>query len=140
MLPMFFDGFLIVLLLAGALGGWRLHKKIVQLQDMHQEFQKALQAFDHTSRQTSETLIVLESKAKEAQTTIETAVASVGPIRQDLVFLCQRAETLADALMQAPTKKDVSRPSTVPLSTPQDGKSLSRVERELADMMAQRQA
>jgi hypothetical protein len=137
---MFFDGFLIVLLLAGALGGWRLHKKIVQLQDMHQEFQKALQAFDHTSRQTSETLILLESKAKEAQTTIETAVAGVDPIRQDLVYLCQRAETLADALMQSPTKKDVSRPAAPPPSFSKDTKALSRVERELADMMAQRQA
>ncbi len=138
MVPMIFDMFLILLLIAGSVGGWRLYKKILALQVLNQDFQKSLRAFDETSRQTSETLALLDAKAKEVQALMETSVAGVEPVRQDLLFLCQRAESLADALMHTPKKKGDPAPLQDPFPTPKEVTGRSYAERELSDLMAQR--
>ncbi len=138
MLPIIFDSLLILLLIAGSVGGWRLYKKILALQTLHQEFQKSLRAFDDTSRRTTETLALLDAKAKEVQTLMETSAAGVEPVRQDLLFLCQRAESLADTLMHTPKKTNTPPPLQGPFPAPQDVKGRSYAERELSDLMAQR--
>ncbi|MFM7630529.1 MAG: hypothetical protein ACKO43_01815 [Alphaproteobacteria bacterium] len=145
MLPLIFDSVLILFLLAASVGGWRLYKKILTLQALHQDFQKSLRIFDETSRQTTETLSLLEAKAKEVQALMDTSVARVDPVRQDLLFLCQRAESLADALMHTPKKK-MATPATLdtPFPAPKEIKNLeiqgrSHAERELSNLMAQRQ-
>jgi hypothetical protein len=140
MFPIIFDGFLILFLIAGSVGGWRLYKKIVVLQSLHQEFQKSLRAFDDTSRQTTETIVLLEAKAKEVRDLIETSVAEAEPVRQDLLFLCQRAESLADALMHTPPKKKSSPSLGDSFLTPKEVKGRSFAERELSELMAQRHA
>jgi hypothetical protein len=146
MLPLVFDSVLILLLLAASVGGWRLYKKILTLQALHQDFQKSLRVFDETSRQTTETLSVLDTKAKEIQTLMETSLARVDPVRQDLLFLCQRAESLADTLMHTPKKNYTPPPlddsfsiskATKPYEI-KDTKRRSLAERELSDLMAQR--
>ena len=138
MLPIIFDSLLILLLIAGSVGGWRLYKKILALQTLNQDFQRSLRAFDETSRQTAETLALLDAKAKEVQTLMETSAAGVEPVRQDLLFLCQRAESLADALMHTPKKNNTPPPFQDPIPTPQDVKGRSYAERELSDLMEQR--
>ena len=145
MLPLVFDSVLILLLLAASIGGWRLYQKILTLQALHQDFQNSLRAFDETSRQTTETLGLLEAKAKEVQTLMETSVARVEPVRQDLLFLCQRAESLADTLMHPPQKKTTTpAPLDTPFLAPQEmgiiaSQGRSHAERELSNLMAQRQ-
>jgi hypothetical protein len=138
MLPIIFDSVLILLLMAGSVGGWRLYKKILDLQVLNQDFQRSLLAFDETSRQTAETLNLLDTKAKEVQTLMETSVAGAEPVRQDLLFLCQRAESLADTLMEAPKKKNAPAPLQEPVPTPKEVTGRSYAERELSDLMAQR--
>jgi hypothetical protein len=69
---------------------------------------------------------------------METSAAGIEPVRQDLLFLCQRAESLADALMHTPKKNNTPPHSQTPFPTPQDAKGRSYAERELSDLMAQR--
>ena len=137
MFSIILDITLILLLAMIGVGGIIIYKKIGQLQTLHRDFQIALKTFDQVSGQTSQTLHALDQKANQAVNTLHKEIAKINPIKQDILFLCDRAEKAADNLMQP-----INHVTTPKTFTEINNKPSvrTRSERELVELITKRGA
>ncbi|MFT8245280.1 DUF6468 domain-containing protein [Roseomonas sp. BN140053] len=89
---------LLLLLLAALPFAWRLERQLSALRQDRPALQAGAEGFAEATRQAEAALVRLRATAEGAGRGVAERVAQAKPLREDLRFLVERAEALADRL------------------------------------------
>ena len=92
------QGLLLLLLCAAVPFAWRLEKQLGALRRDRPALEAGAADFGEATRQAEATLARLRATAESAGRGVAEKVAAAEPLREDLKFLIERAESLADRL------------------------------------------
>lgn len=127
------QGALLLLLALAIPFAWRLERQIAALRQEGAALERGAQQVVQASETAEAALTRLRATAEQAGRSVAERVAVAEPLREDLRFLTERAETLADrldALVRASRPLAVDAPPAAP--TPRPAAALrSEAEREL---------
>ena len=124
------DGLIAVLLLATIAYAWRLDRRLAALKQEKAALGELMADFTQAATRADQGLKALKAAAADMGRDVEGLVAKGQGLRDDLSFLIERGEPLADRLADSVRTRSAPAPAPAPVQPPPQRERPSRVGRE----------
>lgn len=147
-----FEAVFAVVLLVTIVYAIKLNSRMSELRERDSELQEMIGKFNEASRQAQDAALVLKSAGTDADQLIRESIGRAQALRDDLAFIVEHGERIADRIAQSPARArfpDAGNAAKMPAPAEPapaasdrhgeapdgDGPYRSEIERELAQVM-----
>ena len=112
---MLLDGLMIVLLVATIVYAWELNRRLATWRSDKGELEKLIERFNQAAQRAETGIATLKAASEDTGRTLNREIVKAQSLRDDLAFLIERAEPIADRLMD---QTRGARPMASPVAHP----------------------